>query len=46
MVYSVIATRVAEELFENEVVVAGVVADNLFSQQTGLRLIAKSARDA
>jgi hypothetical protein len=44
--YSVITTRVAEELFENRVVVAKFVAYDLLSQQARLDLMAKSARDA
>jgi hypothetical protein len=43
--YSTITTRVIEDLLEKGVVVAGVVADNLFCQQAGLRVMTESAQD-
>jgi hypothetical protein len=43
--YSVITTRVIEDLLEKGVTIAGVVADNLFCQQAGLRLMTASSQD-
>jgi hypothetical protein len=43
--YSTITTTILEQLLEKWVVVAGIVADNLFCEQSGLRLMTESATD-
>jgi hypothetical protein len=44
MGHSVITTRLINELFEKDIIIAGVVRDNLFCQQAGLPLMMESVQ--